>query len=209
MFQALETVQNDDFLTILKTEKQVYRKSKKGTFNIEEFMSSMLDVYNDLHADGKWETGPSKADKIIALTTKLNTLEQRLAAANSGEHKSSDKKKSDNPSFRPVADWRKTKTDGDKLEKDGKTWYWCPHHKSEDRGHPEGLYVTHTLEDCNVAKRRQKKDKNSSKSSDSSSKPKSKLAIGDNLKAVLMTRHALTSEEAEAVWSDSVQDQGN
>ena len=84
----------------------------------------------------------------------------------------------------------------EKLEKDGKIWFWCPHHKIE--GQYNGLHVTHKPEDHDawlkrknkqLAKRRRAKDNQNSEDTKQSEEDGSKkLVISDSLKAALMTQ---------------------
>ena len=131
------------------------------TFDVEEFLATMTDTYNNFVAEKDWVTSVSKDDKILALTTKLDSLELKLARANLPNRQSnqggSNKTNTTNGNFLPVAEWRKKRGEEDKVERDGKTWYWCPYHKSEERGHPDGLYVTHTIDRCYVKKRQEQR----------------------------------------------------
>ena len=43
----------------------------------------------------------------------------------------------------------------EKLDKDGETWFWCPHHKI--KGQYDGMYVTHKPEDHDAWLKRKNK----------------------------------------------------
>ena len=67
----------------------------------------------------------------VALTTKqTGKYTSRGEANKSGDYLS-------------IKAWRMTKT-SDSIEKDGKTWHWCPHQVD---GIYDGLYVTHRPEE--------------------------------------------------------------
>ena len=100
----------------------------------------------------------------------------------------------------------------EKLDKDGKTWFWCSHHKIE--GQYSGLYVSHKAEDHDawlkqkneqLAKRRQAKD--SEKESDEGNQPEdnrsNKLVISDSLKAALMTHMDVSPEQIDALVKEA------
>ena len=89
------------------------------------------------------------------------------------------------------------------MDKDGKTWWWCPHHKAE--GLFDGLYVTHKPEDHDEwkkDKRNYRRNKNSSSSSETDSNSGSKkLQLTESMKQALMTDGNMTEEQATALWT--------
>ena len=82
----------------------------------------------------------------------------------------------------------------DSIQKEGRTWYWCPHHKVE--GSYDGLYVTHKPEEHEEWKNNrsqfrrkkylEKKKDNSDESKEKNSKTSKKLVINENLKAYIV-----------------------
>ena len=100
-------------------------------------------------------------------------------------------------------EWR-TKKGKDKVEKDGKTWWWCPHHKRE--GYFDGLYMPHKPCDHDKwaeNKKKWKDKRNDKKGNDSG---KSKLNLSDALKSALMTEGNMTEEQAKACWTACTQE---
>ena len=98
------------------------------------------------------------------------------------------------------------------MEKEGKTWFWCPHHKME--GKYDGLYVTHKPEEHdewlqrkNARLSRKKCTKNDAKSDESSNKKEdedsNKLVISDSLKAALMTHMDISPYQVEALMKEA------
>ena len=141
----------------------------------------------------------------------MNLEEQLKSSASASSSSSAAGKSSKNPYF-TLDDWR-MKKDGDSKTMDGKTWYWCPRHVQE--GLYDGLYVTHRPEDHDAwadRKRNWKKNKSSSGQSSSGNasgdNPSStdRLTLSNNLKAAMVTNFQCTSEQAERLWSEVVQD---
>ena len=92
--------------------------------------------YNNMFKAQTWKKTEDPSAKVIsALTTKLNYLEEKLnSSAPSALATSAEK-----PELKiPV--WRTEKKEAS-VQRDGKTWWWCPHHKKE--GLFDGLYMTH------------------------------------------------------------------
>lgn len=141
----------------------------------------------------------AKGPKFAALTTDADIekiINQRIAAAlaKSGKSQSNQNNKSSE-----IAEWRKTKSFGDTVQKDDKTWYWCSQHQDG-----KGLYVTHKPEEHGQQKRgpNDSSGKGSgSNSSSSKSNSDTKMQLKDSLKAVLMT-HGMTSDQAESICQD-------
>ena len=99
------------------------------------------------------------------------------------------------------------------MDRDGKTWFWCPHYKIE--GQSDGLYVTHKPEDHDpwlkrknerLEKRRRAKDNNNG--SEEAKQPDhdgtKKLVISDSLKATLMTHMDISPEQIDALVQEDV-----
>ena len=106
------------------------------------------------------------------------------------------------------------KKKGDTIERDGKTWHWCPDHFL--KGVFDGLYMTHKpgaghQEWLNRKNKRkaQKKDGKSggtnstgSSTGNSGNKNSSKLALSDKLKTVLATKLSISENEAMTMVGD-------
>ncbi len=148
VFQALETVENKEFNDTLMAEKRLWRKVDAKDYDIDELLTTMESSYDNIEAEGGWKTTKAKDSKLIALATQLTTAK---SGTNSATNLTRDKQ--DNQNW-TIDEWRKKKTLGNETTKDGKKYYWCPHHKNPNKGYPDGLYVTHTLENCPIAKKR-------------------------------------------------------
>ena len=104
------------------------------------------------------------------------------------------------------------------MEKDGKTWYLCPHHVKE--GLFDGLYMSHKPEDHDewARKKKEKAEKqkrNKSGNSDGDfgcsggNKKKSKLQFTDEMKQALVSEGNMLEDEATALWNSVMKAQGN
>ena len=83
-----------------------------------------------------WKQEEAKDSKIVALVTKVNELESKLASKQTSSSTSTSRK-AFGRKFR-MDDWRMVK-DGDSKTVDGDKWWWCPHHVQE--GVYDGLCV--------------------------------------------------------------------
>ena len=149
-----------------------------------------------------WKKTEDPSAKVIsALTTKVNFLEEKLnLASNNSAHATT----AGNPKLKiPV--WR-TEKKGDSVQRDGKTWWWCPHHKKE--GLFDGLYMTHKPSEHDEWSRKQKefyaKKKNKSNSANGSNASAS-LTLTDSMKQALMTQGNMSEDQAKACWAKVVQ----
>ena len=104
--------------------------------------------------------------------------------------------------------WRIVKEDPTKID-DGKTCYWCPRYKKE--GVYDGICFIHPPnkhDEWSVRKNNWRKKKTSSSTSTQDSKPSitnQKLGLSSDLKAVIVANFHCTQEEADKLWSDTVQ----
>ena len=102
----------------------------------------------------------------------------------------------------------------DTLERDGKTWHWCPKHVVP--GTYNGLYVTHKLEDHDEWKMRRDNWRAKTRNPNSTIKLKEeaakqdgdskKLALTDTLKAALLMRCDLTAAQVDDLIKEAQDD---
>ena len=214
LYTALLTGKNDIFSSFIQRRKDDW---ETGADESHEALVEVANTkFNNMVTQGNWRQVEAKDSKIVALLTKVNDLEEQLKSSTSASTFASSKssgtsKSSKNPYF-TLDDWR-MKKDGDSKVMDGKTWYWCPKHVQE--GVYDGLYVTHKPEDHDAWQDRKRNwSKNKSSSGQSSSRTASgnnpsstdKLTLSNNLKAAMVTNFQCTSEQAERLWSEVVQD---
>ena len=165
--------------------------------------------YNNMVMQGSWKNIDAKDSKLVALLTKVTNLEEKLKNSSS----SSTAGQKGRSAYFTLDDWR-MKFDGNVSKVvAGKTWHWCKRHIQE--GVYDGLYVTHKQEDhddwVELRKNWNKNKKPSagapSDSNKSGSTPSAdKLTLSNNLKAAMVTNFQCTSEQAEKLWSEVVQD---
>ena len=203
IFNALETANNAEFLAFLSTERNKWETSTVAATDRETstaLCTTILQKYNNMKQATRWTKTEDPASKIIsALTTKIDNLELALSAHTSSQTtapSTSDTK----PKLR-IPEWRTIKK-GDKVDRDGKTWWWCPKHKAE--GLFDGLYVTHKPEDHDEWSRRNKEaraKKKTAASTNTSTSDSGKLQLTESMKQALMTDGNMTSEQATVLWA--------
>ena len=229
-FDALLTCTNEDFLAGIKLELTKWESGSKITFS--DLKSDAITKYNNiserLKKDSKTFAGKilqsskvtslapdSDKAKIIALSTQLEHAKQQLASAyaTSTSGSSASNRNSFSPSGtsgrKPNIDaWRMKKTLGDKVQRDGKWYYWCEHHKYP--GFYDGLYVTHPPEKHDKWKDRQDRFKkrgkyatNSTTSNSDSSRGKVKLVLSNTIKQALITDHGFNPLQIEQLEQSS------
>ena len=122
-------------------------------FTWEDLIAAGRAKEINMKASGKWNDVDPRNAQILALTTKvaeLNTCLSTMSGATSGgggtkasTPSNKGPKTADEYFNRPNAQiqrWRTVKQ-GPTIKKDGKTYYWCSHHK-HPMGFYDGLYVT-------------------------------------------------------------------
>ena len=218
LFNALQTVPNPDFAAFICDERQAWEI--EGEKKPDQIIAEALTIYNDAVSADRWDNKDPKDAKILALTTQVETLveAQKLYSAmvtsKDGANPNSNAGKSggsrtNTGDFLSIKSWRMKKTE-DSVKREGRTWYWCPHHKVE--GSYDGLYVTHKPEEhdewkCNRNQFRRKRYETRKKEESNESKDvednKKKLVINDNLKAALLTHSDLSSIQIDKILEDA------
>jgi len=213
LFNALQTVPNPDFAAKIRDERQAWEIG--GDKPANQVIAEALTIYNNAVSQNRWESKDPKDAKIMALTTEVQQLREEtkqfsamVTSKSNGNSSSGGHQSGKSKDFLSIKSWRMVKTD-DMVERDGKTWYWCPHHKVE--GSYDGLYVTHKPEEHeewknNRSQFRKKKfesNKNSGSDSNNNSAPTNKLHINDTLKAALLTHSDLSSVQIDEILEDA------
>ena len=149
--------------------------------------------------------------KILALTTKIKELGKVVDKKPPGNNTAAatDVKKSSSgrevfPGRYSIEKWRGTK-EGDTKVVDGRTYYWCPHHKAD--GLYDGLYVSsHKAEDHFTWKQNRYPPKGKDASANGGGPPKSepsaKLSLNDRLKSVLSCKLMLSDADVESICKE-------
>ena len=125
-----------------------------------------------------------------------------------------DANKDDANSRDAIAEWRKTEIPGKPIvERDSRTFFWCPHHQVPSRGFPNGLCVcSHEPENHDAwlaTKNNYQKKNNYPKESTPSSNPSGskQLVMTDKLRRVLTTTQPnLSSTQIDEFISEVLKD---
>ena len=198
LYSALLTSKNDIFSQFIQRSKDDWET--KQDISIEELTTLATEKFNNMSEQRQWDSSASKSDssKIVALATQVEELQKKLSNAN-GKQEVPKK-----PAvFLEVAEWRKTKSFGASVTKDGRDWHWCSikHNKGK------GMYVTHCEEDHgNFCRNKPKESSTSTNSKDKEATNKS-MTLSDNLKAAMVTKFKCSNEEAARLWADVARDE--
>ena len=196
LFTSLLSSKNEIFNSYIQRSKDNWEVGQD--YEVDEIITSAVEKYNNMSEQKLWDTPNSSSAKIVALTTQVKNLEQKLQSSDSSNNnKDTNKPKQ----FLEVAEWRKTKSFGDSVNKDDRQCHWC----SIKHNNGKGMYVTHKEEDHGKFKRNNPKSSDSTtKQPDQSSKqPTNKyMTLSDNLKATMVSKFKCSSEDAAKLWSD-------
>ena len=197
LFTSLLSSKNEIFNSYIQRSKDNWEVGQD--YEVDELITSAVEKYNNMSEQKIWDTPNSSSAKIVALTTQVKNLEQKLQ---SGSSNTTNKDTNKPKQFLEVAEWRKTKSFGDSIEKDGRQWHWC----SIKHNNGNGMYVTHKEEDHGKFKRNNS-GSNSSKdkpAAQESSKPTTNksMTLSDNLKAAMVSQFKCSSADADKLWSD-------
>ena len=211
VFNAFKTVLNPDFAAHVCDQRNKWELG--GDKDVDQIMSKALIIYNNAIIANCWQTTDPKDAKILALTTqveKLLEMQTQKAAHTTQAPGTQNFRNTNRFQFTEIVDWRMKKGQ-DQITRDGKKWYWCPHHKIE--GKYDGLYVTHKPEehnewlkrknDCIAKKKRTKESQNYGEEDKKPDEDGSKLVITDSLKAALMTHMDISSEQVDAIVQEA------
>ena len=113
-----------------------------------------------------------------------------------------------------IAEWRKHKIPGKEVvEKDGRKYYFCPHHKNEEFGYTEGLYMCSHRPDqhdeCMECRKASKpfRMKKSNAPKEQPTPPSKQLAMSDAFKKVLATTQPHLDQAQVDSFMQKVEDQ--
>ena len=129
------TANNDKFKTFINNLQDEWETSPSDdddATSSEYPCTKALQKYNNMNSTNCWKKTEDPSTKMIsALVTQVKSLEDKLAngaqpQANATEQSSGTKGKEK----LLIPKWR-TQNEGPKCDRDGTTWYWCPHHKKK------------------------------------------------------------------------------
>ena len=214
IFNALETTNNNEFKRYVAGQKDKWETTNLGIDDeilAEGVQEKMLSKYNNMKLTKTWKKSEDPHSKVIsALATQVQTLQSQLKGnkkslqANATASSSNGKVTNKTEKELGFPEWR-TKKGKAEVTRDGKTYWWCPHHKRE--GYFDGLYMPHKPEDHDAWKENKKKWQAKRKSkNDNGNKSSKGLGLTDALKSALMTEGNMTEEQAKACWAACTQE---
>ena len=153
LWRSLETMKEEKFSKIVFDEKRTYRNATAANkLKCDELVRLFKKEQTNMEADKIWNKPSDKDEKIIALTSILNSVVKSVNnAINSqtpsdpGDHSNPSNKKSKRNKSVPAWKYENDK-DLKECQRDDKTWYWCPKHKNPNDD-KTGMWVRHTPEE--------------------------------------------------------------
>ena len=189
-------------------------------------------MYINFENDGTWKAELAESSQIIALSTKIDQLENRLtntiALATYGPATTPSGPSPGN-GFTPktgqvkkpytVKPWR-LECKGETCINGSNTWFWCKGDHYSNATKYNGMYCTHKTEDHDAWRKAlddEKAKKNGDKkvsfapaTGEAPTEPAQKrLALSEKLRTALTTQCSLTPEAYSQIWEDACRDSGN
>ena len=187
-----------EFKSQFLTLKDKWETESNFSITPKQLMDKAELKYNNLVAGKEWKTSDQDdSNKLVTLL--VNAIKK---ANDDGSTKSDTSSQPSggnggNPKQITIDEWRKKKTLGDSVERDGAKYWWCPNHQNG-----KGLYVKHPPSKCKKAK--QNSDSNSQEKSGNGKKG---LTLTDELKTSLC--NIRSESDAMALISQLQSSSGN
>jgi hypothetical protein len=203
IFDACEKSKNNGFVKFAANLRDKWEsdKSEGEDFDLQTILQQLTTKWNNIsqRVPSSGNSDPPDA-KFMALTTEISSLKTEIQ----NMQKSNGSGRGNFGNRNPIAPWRFEKTFGDSINKDGKTWYWCPRHAEG-----KGMYVTHHPDDHGKSfqERRNKRDKeaqnklNSSTGNNNNTSSSTRLQLSDKMQAALTSR-GFTKDQTDAIMKD-------
>ena len=139
LFRAYKSAPNTDFVQYVKHKESLYEEAEIE-MTPQKLMGLAITKYNTLKEQELWEQDNQAGDEIVALKAEIALLKQQ------NKRKPEQKKKNDERFA-----WKEKKIAGKEiLNRNDRTYYWCPHHKA---------YTIHKPEECRLATKKPKIDR--------------------------------------------------
>ena len=211
MFKVLFTSGDSQFDTAIKAKENEHLSG--SLTELSELTSYATALYTNRLAKRNWMVPDAKQVKIAALLTKVNSLEAAISSGSKVAFTADSSSGAPRSYNSNIEAWR-FEHKGDKLNKDGKDWYWCDHtsHKRTDNSFTNGMYViTHgkghpehdhkSWTEWKKANPFGKRKKMESSKPSESSEPSSSggISLNEKLKNALLTRTACTEADIAAL----------
>jgi hypothetical protein len=142
LFRAYKTASNEEFLHAVEFWKNEW--NTKIIQSVEQLMVRADGKYAELRDLGTWAKRSPKDDQIIALTARLDSLQNKTSGNQGTTIRRNDKQ---NSSIAPKWKYDRTASTTKELKKNNKVYKWCtgPGH------HNLGMWVLHEPGKCTVA----------------------------------------------------------
>ena len=206
LFTALKTGTNKIFKDFIIRIKDDYQWGKLNV-TADELMETATTKYNSLVEFKQYDLKKTEIEeaKFLTLSTKLVEMEKKFQTLSSdskrgniepGGNTGNNSGANSGKGFVTIDSWRK-KNVGASLEKDGKTWYWCPKHIRENDY--DGLYVKHRPENHEEWERR-KRERNQSngQAPKNGGNSNATLQLSEKLKTALATNAGFDEIQAQS-----------
>jgi hypothetical protein len=206
-------------------------------YSLESLMNEAPLYYINLKSYGGWKVETNKHQQIIALTTQINEMNDKLSKliAKAGDTPVVKIPGNSHESKGKFSLWRLKKVSNSKehcmIERNGAKWYWCEDgHSFENK--PCGMYCMHKPGDGHVAwlarKEKFKKDNATKKGNTTPAlsatlplpvptpaRAKSnigkslKLSLSKSLQSALMTKMGISESRFKQIWDEAYSSLGN
>ena len=138
LFRAYKSAPNAEFVQYVKHKENMYEEAEIE-MTAQKLMGLATTKYNTLKEQELWDQENQAGDEIVALKAEIALLKQQ------NKRKPEQKKKDERFA------WKEKKIAGkETLNRNNKTYHWCPYHKA---------YTIHKPEDCRLATKKPKIDK--------------------------------------------------
>jgi hypothetical protein len=218
-----------DFRSEFTSLKRCWQMGKEK-ISSQSLMDDASTYNTNLVASGNWKTQVNKHAQIIALTTQILELKKEASQVKTSTTSITPAPAPTVPGSSEFEQWRLVKVNNNeefnKIEKDGKAFYWCNKHKYPTSETP-GMYVAHkptehdawqacktALNDRRGKDRRDKAPTPASVPATTAPKPSvqpnaSKLSLAKSLQKALMTTAGLTKDQFNKIWESCCNALGN
>ena len=185
----------------------------------QQIIDAARSKYTNMDSVDEWDKVDPRDAKLAALSTEVKELrasKSNNSSGGSGKDLNSNSKKLKGG----VEEWRTIKK-GDTMQVDGRTVYWCPHHK-HPKGEFDGLYCWHKPENHDEWKSKMRQNRTGNRTSTNPTGNENgnplanlataaagndkKLSLNDRLKSVLCSKLMLSDEDAANICKEICQE---
>ena len=173
--------------------------------------------YTNMERRSLWKPALSKKSQIITLTSEVSELKKKINNYRPSGPTPTPGTATNRGGPEP---WQLTKVENGKefceIEKDGKTWWFCPEHSWNDV--KSGMYVTHKPCDHpawqekkdkfkRVRREKREREKTPDNTPSAGTGEKKKLALSERLQAALVTKAGVSEDQFEHIWKEVIDEE--